>query len=430
MDVDRGARSLSLEDIDLAAVDDFWLLPLEVRDAGLATLRRERPIAHFDLPPFLGPSFPVAPDEKGFWAVTRYEDVVEASRRPEDFSSARGATSILDLPPMFLEYFGGMINADDPKHARLRRIVLRAFTPKRLAALEAEVTRRANLIIDRLDGRANCDFMRDVASLLPLQIICDLMGIPADRYDYVLERTNVILGGADPEYVAPDQDLAAAVLTAGVELTALMTELGRERQAHPTEDVTSALVNAELDGERLSHDELASFFILLAVAGNETTRNAIGWGMKLLSDHPDQREAWQADFEGLAPTAVEEIVRWASPVIFMRRTTSRPCELGGQHFDAGEKLVLLYYSANRDETVFDHPERFDIRRSENRHVGFGGYGPHYCLGAHLARREITIMFRELFRRVPELEVGEPDRLRSNFINGIKHLPCTVGPLRA
>jgi len=205
-----------------------------------------------------------------------------------------------------------------------------------------------------------------------------------------------------------------------------MQELADVRTEQPTDDLTSLLIHGNVDGEALSHAELASFFILLVVAGNETTRNAISHGLWLLTEHPDQRAAWQADVETVTPTAVDEIVRYASPVIFMRRTVTQPTVLAGHDFAEGDKVLLFYNSANRDETVFEEPDRFDVRRHPNPHVGFGGAGPHFCLGAHLARREITVMFRELLGRVPGLvATAEPDRLRSNFINGIKHLPCRV-----
>ena len=207
-----------------------------------------------------------------------------------------------------------------------------------------------------------------------------------------------------------------------------MHDLRAHRLENPADDLTSALAHAEIDGDRLSDQELGSFFILLATAGNETTRNAISHGMKALCDYPDQHALWAADFEGLARTAVEEIVRWSTPVIFMRRTTTRPVELGGQKLPENAKMILFYSSGNRDEDVFDEPFRFDLRRSPNEHVGFGGPGPHFCLGANLARREITIMFRELFTRLPDLRItGEPDRLASSFINGIKHMPCAFTP---
>jgi cytochrome P450 len=207
-----------------------------------------------------------------------------------------------------------------------------------------------------------------------------------------------------------------------------MKDLRRHRLDNPTDDLTSVLVHAEIDGDRLTEQELGSFFVLLVAAGNETTRNAISHGMKALSDYPDQRAIWQADFEDVSKTAIEEIVRWASPVIFMRRTTTRDTELGGQSLKEGEKLLLFYSSGNRDEDVFEEPYRFDVRRSPNEHVGFGGPGPHFCMGANLARREMKVMFREIFRRIPDLEItGPPNRLASNFIHGIKHMPCAFTP---
>ena len=254
------------------------------------------------------------------------------------------------------------------------------------------------------------------------------MGIPESQTRFVFDRTNVILGAGDPEYVAQIENVPAALLGAGAELAALVQDLGRHRLSHPTEDLTSALVHAELDGERLTDAELGSFFVLLVAAGNETTRNAISHGMRALCEHPAQRALWQKDFEALAPSAVEEIVRWATPVMHFRRTATRDTELAGQPIRAGDKLVLWYLSANRDEAAFEEPYRFDLQRNPNEHVGFGGPGPHYCLGAHLARREITVLFRELFRRLPDLEItGPAQMLASNFIHGIKHMPCAFTP---
>ncbi|MGH9301014.1 MAG: cytochrome P450, partial [Acidimicrobiales bacterium] len=355
-------------------------------------------------------------------------DILEASRAPEVFCSSQGATSIADMPAEFLEFFGSMINMDNPVHARLRRIVARGFTPRMLARLEEGVQAAAGQIVDDVIDRGSCDFVTEVAARLPLKIICDMMGIPESDYKFVFDRSNIILGMGDPEYVPEGTDVISAVLGAGNELAQLVQELGRHRSQNPTEDLTSALVNAEIDGERLTDNELGSFFILLVVAGNETTRNAISHGMKALSDHPDQRRTWATDFEALAPAAVEEIVRWATPVIFMRRTVVTDTVLSGQELPAGSKVLLFYNSANRDEAVFKDPFSFNIRRDPNPHVGFGGPGPHFCLGAHLARREITVMFRELFRRVPDIEASSPpDRLLSNFINGIKHLEVEFAP---
>jgi cytochrome P450 len=302
--------------------------------------------------------------------------------------------------------------------------VSRGFTPRALGRLEHDVQRRAKQTIDRVIEKGACDFVSEIAAPLPLEIICDLMGIPESQTRFVFEKTNVILGLGDPEYVPPGTNVLMAALTAGQALATLMNELADERRKSPKDDLTSALLNAELEGGPLTQQELASFFVLLVAAGNETTRNAISHGMKALSDFPDQRRRWWADFEGLAPVAIEEIVRFASPVIHFRRTATRDTELSGQKIRAGEKVVLWYNSANRDEDVFPEPYRFDVARSPNEHVGFGGPGPHHCLGANLARREMRVMFREIATRIPDLEItGPPEYLRSNFIHGIKRMPC-------
>ncbi|MGI8752240.1 MAG: cytochrome P450 [Acidimicrobiales bacterium] len=417
-------EALTADAIDLSDLEGFWTRPVAEREGAFRTLRRDRPLAFFEEPETdFGPRGP------GYYAVTRYHDVVTASRHPEVFCSGAGTTSVVDLPAEFLEYFGSMINMDDPRHARLRRIVSRAFTPKRLADAEATVGELARAIVAGVAPKGRCDFVNEVAAALPLRIICEMMGIPDSHYQFVLDQTNVILGATDPEYVPDATDIPTAVLNAGFGLGELMKELGERRRNEPTDDLTSALVNTEIDGERLTFDELASFFILLVVAGNETTRNAISWGLVALTDNPDQRQRWAADFDGMAATAVDEIVRWASPVIFMRRTVTGPAHLGDQTFDEGDKLLLFYNSANRDETVFADPYRFDVGRADNRHVGFGGHGPHFCLGAHLARREITVMYRELFATLPDIvAAGEPERLQSMFINGIKRLPAEYTPV--
>jgi len=414
--------SLSIDDIRLGD-ETFWNLPVAQRDAAFATLRRERPVSFHE-----EPEVPMLGKGPGFWSVTRYADILEVSRNPETFSSARGGVNIIDQPDYFSEFFGSMIVMDDPRHARLRRIVSRGFTPGMLRRTEAQVDRAAVEIVDGLIDKGTCDFVTDIAAALPLKIICDMMGIPVSDYRFVFDRTNVILGAADPEYVDDIANAIPAIFQAGQELAALMESLARDRREHPTEDLTSALIHADVDGEQLSDQEVASFFVLLVVAGNETTRNAISHGMKALSDNPEQRRRWASDFERVAPTAVEEIVRWATPVIHFRRTATRDTEMAGQRIRSGEKVVLWYNSGNRDEAVFDHPYRFDVLRTPNEHVGFGGPGPHFCLGAHLARREITAMFRQLLGRLPDLHVtGEAVPLRSFFLNGVKHMPCAFTP---
>ena len=414
-------RSLSADEIQLGDLE-FWMRPNEEREGAFATLRADRPIAFHK-----EPELQILPQGPGFWSLTRHADILEVSRTPEIFSSAKG-TSISDQPVAFNEFFGSMINMDDPHHARLRRIVSRGFTPRRIQQVEEEVRRATRAIVDGVIEKGSCDFVTEIAAPLPLKIICEMMGIPASQWDFVFERTNSILGAGDPEYTSDVEQIIPNLLRAGAELAELVQDLGRHRRANPSDDLISELVSAQVEGERLSDQELGSFFVLLVVAGNETTRNAISHGMKALTDHPDQRAIWQRDFDRVAPTAVEEIVRWATPVIHFRRTATRDTELGGQVIRAGEKVVLWYCSANRDEAVFDDPFRFDVLRAPNEHVGFGGPGPHFCLGAHLARREMTVVFRELFERLPDLEItGPPERLLSFFIHGIKHMPCEFRP---
>ncbi|MEZ4290673.1 MAG: cytochrome P450 [Myxococcota bacterium] len=413
-----------LEAIDLSD-RAFWLRPLAEREAAFATLRREAPIRFFAEQPIANLPLPTGP---GYWALTRHADILEASKHPEIFSSAKGATSIQDLPEEFNRFFGGLINMDDPRHGEQRRIVSRGFTPRALERLEASVARRADAVIDRVIERGECDFVQDIAAPLPLEIICDLMGIPESHERMVFERSNVILGLGDTELVPDAANIIQAAMGAGAELAQLMNEMAEARRREPRDDLTSALLNAELEGGALSGDDLTSFFVLLVVAGNETTRNAISHGMKALCDFPDERRRWASDFERHAGTAVEEIVRWSTPVIHMRRTCTRDTVLSGQEMKAGDKVVLWYASANRDEAVFEQPERFDVTRRPNEHVGFGGPGPHFCLGANLARREIRVMFERIFRRLPDLEItGPPDRLQSNFVHGLKRMPCAFTP---
>ncbi|GAA1780243.1 cytochrome P450 [Streptomonospora arabica] len=408
---------------DISGIDlsdnEFWKLPLEHRHAAFARLRSHPP--QFYAEPDMGP----LPPGPGYHALVTHADVAEASREPGAFASEPSAVSIPDMPADFAEYFGSMINLDDPRHARLRRIVSRGFTPRMLARLQEDVERHAARIVDDLLATGPCDFVSQVAARLPLVVICEMMGIPEDRHREVLESSNVVLAGNDPEYLGSDPGTAMArLLEAGEGLSRLLAELAAQRRAEPTSDLTSALVNANVDGEALTDQELGSFFTLLAVAGNETTRNAISHGLRLITEHPEQRGLWWSDFDAHAPGAVEEIVRHASPVVWMRRTLTRDYELNGYRLSAGDKALLFYASANRDAAVFDDPDAFDITRKPNPHLGFGGPGPHFCLGAHLARREVTVMFRELHRRVPGIRAAaRPKRLASSFVNGIKSLPC-------
>ncbi|MBB4916266.1 cytochrome P450 [Streptosporangium saharense] len=407
--------TVSLSDIDLSDLS-FWERPMVEREEAFALLRAQpAPVR------FTEPDISFALPGTGYYALVRHADIVEASRNPEIFSSARRATAIHDLTPEFGEYFGSMINMDDPRHARLRRIVSRAFTPRMIGNVEADVRAEAARIVDDLIAKGpGCDFVTEVATRLPLKIICDMMGIGAEHYQTVFDASNVILSGNDPEFLEDLSRTAERLLSAGKCLQDLVVSLAAEGGG----PLITALTGADIDGEKLTLRELGSFFILLVVAGNETTRNAISHGLKLFTDHPEQRALLLDDLEGRLPGAIEEIIRLASPVAWMRRTLTRDHEMNGHLYREGDKVLLYYWAANRDEAVFTDPLRFDIRRSGEPHVAFGGPGPHFCLGAHLARREISVMFRELFTRLPHIRsVGEPVRLRSSFVNGIKHLEC-------
>ncbi|MGP0108605.1 MAG: cytochrome P450 [Acidimicrobiales bacterium] len=418
---------LSLDEIDLSDLA-FWERPWAEREGAFALLRSERPLAHFEEPDMalLSPLGP--PPGAGYRAVTRHADVTEISRHPEIYCSGQGAVSIFDLPEEMVEYFAGMISTDNPRHARLRRIVSAAFNPRRILSIENSIEEVADRVIDRASGLGECDFVTEIAAALPLEIICDMMGVPPSEYGTVFHSSNVILSSGDPEFIPEGSDPVLAGLEAGQQLTGLMHELSAHRADHPTDDLTTALITTNIDGESLTQAELASFFILLLTAGNETTRNAITHGLWAFTEHPDQRALWQADPATIATTGVDEIVRWGTPVIWMRRTVTEDTVLSGEELRTGDKVLLFYNSANRDEDVFEDPFRFDVRRNPNPHVGFGAAGPHFCLGAHLARREIDVMLRKLLVRLPDIEAtAEPDRLRSPFINGIKHLPCRFTP---
>ena len=411
---------------DLLLQPSFWRLPLAERMAGFAELREIGPVLPVEV------HNPMTETTEVFHALTRYDEIVEVSKRPDDFCSGKGAVSIFDMPMEMLEFFGSFINMDNPRHAKQRRIVAHSFTPTQLQGVLDSVETICTEVIDGFCERGEVDLVEVLSQPFPLLVICDMMGIPRSEFQTVLDATNVILSGGDPEFIG-DGDPMGAYLTAGISLSELMGELIEERRKHPTDDLTSKLVHHNLPEDELTPAEITSFFVLLAVAGNDTTRTAISHGVNLLSMNPDQRAIWQADVDGVSASAVEEIVRAASPVTFMRRTATGDVSLAGQDFHEGAKFVMFYGAANRDPRVFDRPEVFDVRRQPNPHVGFGGPGPHFCLGANLARREVAIVFRELFRRLPDLEVtGEVvplDAAGIPLVTGIKHLPVTFTPTK-
>lgn len=409
--------------IDQADLSDmeFWGGPRDVREATFKALRDTDGLVHFE--ERVLEDSPLEPGP-GYYALARHEDIWHVSRNPKLFCSGQGS-NITDLPPDLNEFFGSMIAMDDPKHFRLRSIVSKGFTPKEVGRVEAMVVDKATQIVDRLEQQfpdKTCDFVEHVAAALPLEIICDMMGIPAHDYAQVFAWTNTILGVGDPDFVTSYDDL----MTHSLEMFAYAQALGEDRRAHPQDDITSVMMGADVDGEQLSPQEFGSFFILLVVAGNETTRNAISHGMKALTDRPEQRGLLFGDYETHAKSAMEEIVRFATPVIHFRRTVTEDTEINGFPVKQGDKVVMFYNSGNRDERVYHDPDVFDITRAtQPAQVGFGAGGPHFCLGANLARREMTVMFDEIRRRLPSLRItGEPVYLQSNFINGIKRMQCS------
>ncbi len=400
---------------------EFWKGSRQHRESVFATLRREAPVKFF-------PEIPLAnfPQGPGYWALTKHDDIWHVSRNPELFCSGKGS-NIADLTVELNEFFGSMISMDDPKHVRLRTIVSKGFTPKEITRVEEFVKNKAKSIVDNVlakyGNNDEFDFVDAIAAPFPLQIICAMMGIPESDERQILEWTNVILGAGDPDFGGTLENL----LNVALEMFAYAQALGEARLANPTDDLTSVMMHATVDGERMSSQEFGSFFILLAVAGNETTRNAISHGMLQLTEHPDQKAAWFNDFDNKTKGAVEEIVRWASPVIHFRRTATRDTEIRGVKIKEGEKVVMWYNSGNRDEEIYENPYEFNISRTlAPAQVGFGAGGPHFCLGANLARREIAVMFDEIRKRLPNLAItGEPAYLQSNFINGIKRMPCRI-----
>jgi cytochrome P450 len=403
---------------------DWWTRPVAERDALFAWLRARNPR------PFV-PELDLSgnPRGGGFWALTRMDDIREVSRRPDDFCSGQGI-NIFDQPPRLKDYRGSIIDMDNPEHARIRRIVSRGFAAKSLEAMRADVERAASEVVGSVAGNGQCDFVTEVAALLPLRIVNNMMGIPRSEEKFIFDQTNVIMAASDPEYVADQtaRGVAHAVMAAGERLAELLRGLAEDRIKEPRDDLITVLVAATAE-ENLTPAELASFFILLVGAGNETTRNAIAHGLLALTQFPEQRALWQGDPDAHTERAVEELVRWASPVLHMRRTVTRDgVRLGDQEFAEGDKVVLWYRSANQDEDHFTCPTAFDVTREPNPHVTFGSPGPHHCLGANLARLELAVAFRTLFQLLPDIRaVGSPQPLRSNFLHGIKHLHAEFTP---
>jgi methyl-branched lipid omega-hydroxylase len=403
--------ALALDEINPGSFD-FWLR--DDVEGALARLRRERPVAWHRHPD----------SGRGFWSLTRLDDVTAVTRDWETFSSASGIQVMTD--PEDTDRLGvrSMISTDPPKHTKLRSLVNRAFTPRAVARVEPMVRQRAREIVDAIAPKGEVELVSEVSSVLPVMVICDMLGVPDADRARLLDLTNRLLAGGDPEFGGTKASLEQAAH----ELRDYGLWLGKSRLATPRDDITTTLVHAEVDGEALPPEDLGPFILLLIAAGNETTRTAISHGLWALTQFPGEKRRWLEDLDGRAATAAEEIVRWATPVLHMRRTVTRDTSFAGVQMRTGDKVAMWYLSANRDEAAFEDPYRFDITRDPNNHGGFGTGGTHFCLGAHLARREITVMLTELLRRLPDIEAtGKPEKLRSNFIRGIKRLAVAFTP---
>jgi cholest-4-en-3-one 26-monooxygenase len=402
---------MRLLDIDLYDPDIFVR---GVPHDAFRLLRKEAPV-HFLKEP-AGP---------GFWALTKFADVTAVSKDPGRFSSRAGGTNIQDYPPEDLSLIQMiMLNMDPPQHGKFRRLARQGFTPRMVTRLEPPVRAAANKIIDAIAEKGECDFVRSMAAELPLQVIAELLGIPQEDRHRVFDWSNRLIGFDDPEFHTTPEDAKLAAM----EVWMYANELAESRKGQKGEDLVTVLVNGQVDGETLTEVEFDSFFLLLAVAGNETTRNAIAGGLLTLLEHPAEKERLLRD-PSLIPSAVEEILRWVSPVMYFRRTATAATEIRGQSIREGEKVVIYYASANRDEDVFPDAERFDVGRTPNDHLAFGA-GEHFCLGSSLARLEMRVMFEELLRRLPDIALAGPvRRLRSNFINGYKQIPVRFTPAK-
>ena len=402
---------MKLADIDLSNPDNFVAA---VPHDAFRLLRREAPVYWH----------PEA-NGSGFWAVTKYDDVVTVSKDPKTFSSEKRGVFVFDPLPEELERMQlMMLMQDPPRHTKLRSLVNRGFTPRMIGQLEGRVRQLTTDILDAVADKGECDFVADIAAELPLHVIADMMGVPASDRHMMFEWSNRLIGFDDPEYQASFDDGKVAA----AEVYMYANQLALERRANPKDDLTSVLMNAEVDGQKLTELEFDLFFLLLMVAGNETTRNLISGGMRTLIEHPEQRARLVAD-PSLMPTAVDEMLRYVSAVMEFRRTATRTVELRGQRIREGDKIIIYYVSANRDEEVFPDPDKFDVGRTPNDHLAFG-IGEHFCLGSNLARLEIRVIFEELMRRLPDMELAGPvERLRSSLINGIKRMPVRFTPER-
>lgn len=414
-----GKPGRAYDPIDLSS-RAFWSTTAADRERSFAVLRAERPVSWH--PPVEDALMP-DPDDPGYWAVTRRADIVAVSRNNEAFLSGLGVM-FENIPVELLEASQSFLAMDPPRHTKLRKLVSAAFTPRQIRRIEDSIQANARAIVEELQSAGSgADFVDRCAKQLPIRTLSDMVGIPESDRERVAHAADALVSWADPVYLDGRNPMEVLVENQ-MYLHQIAGRLAAERREHPGDDLFSGLVNAEVDGDRLTDAEVCAFFVLLSVAANDTTRQTTSHAMKALTDFPDQRAWLAADFDNRIGTAVEEFIRWASPVMTFRRTAATDYELGGQTIRAGEKVVMFYPSGNWDTDVFDHPERLDLSRSPNPHVGFGGGGVHFCLGAHVARAQLRAIFGELLRQLPDIQAGDPSYVAGNFVHAIRSMPCT------
>ncbi|MFJ8111659.1 cytochrome P450 [Streptomyces sp. NPDC096132] len=408
------------DEIDLSS-RDFWSTTAAERERAFAVLRAERPVSWHA--PAESLSFvPRDPNDRGYWAVTRHADIVEVSRRNDVFVSSDGV--LFDtFPQDVLEASMSILAMDPPKHTKIRKLVSAAFTPKQVKRIQDLIEANAKAIVQKLAATGSgADFVAHCAARLPILTLSYMVGIPEEEHDKVAEAAEALLSTGDPVFLA-GRNPVAVLYEGQAYLRELALDLAGKRRHQPEEDLMTNMVQAEVDGETLTNEEIAAFFILLCVAGNDTTRQTTSHTLKALTDHPGQRAWLMEDYEGRINQAMEEFVRWAGPVMTFRRTAVADVELGGRQIRAGEKVVMFYSSGNWDTEVFTDPSRYDLSRAENPHVSFGGGGAHYCLGNQVAKAQLKALFRELLTQLPDIKAGEPELLTSNLIHGVRAMPC-------
>jgi cytochrome P450 len=419
-----GTADRPYDDEDISS-REFWSTDMFEREKTFARLRSRDTITWHPTP---ADQIFEHPDDYGFWAITQYDDLVEVTKRHEDFLSGPGIL-MENLPAEFIEGAQSFIGMDPPRHARLRRLVASAFTPKQMRRINEMISRNAKSAVENLVAKAEAnggeaDFVAECAGLMPMNNINDMMDVPDGDREEAANQTAIAMSWSDPEMVGhTKEEVINSLMTANGYCHELAVRLAGERRENPGNDLISSMAQAEIDGERLTDHEIGAFFVLLTVAGNDTTRQSTSHGLKALTDFPDQRAWLLEDLEGRMATAVEELVRWATPIATFRRTASRDMEFRGRQITAGDKVVMFYSSANRDERRIERAHELDLSRKPNPHITFGGGGIHHCLGNQLARTQLGAMFTELLTQAPAISSGEPELTPSNVFNLVKRMPA-------